>query len=426
MPSQAGQRATHLGRASRKNARLHRRKPRVNDPFVSPVKAENESPGTPGSVHGLANFDGEAQWELLNELIGRIYECALHPEQWNDTLARIADILCPIGWQSAFMLWESNDPPRADFVAASGLAAGVQEMYQAVYAGTHDWSKRLMSYRNGSVVDTDDLLSRDIFKQTRFAREFLLPWGIDRMVAVLLDRRAGARLGLMMPGPGERDLEELKRGLRVLAPHIQRSVRISHRIASLELAADAAREAANRAPFALISLDADLKVLSANDMARRYERAGAVSLANDRFGFIHPSAQAKLNELVRSTPPSGLAFQALDAKGREHPVLGARVIPQVARPLGGVVEGTAVLITIGSAPGETPVVEINRIAQWFGLTPSEARLALALFEGKTLKDYAALRAVSMNAVRFLLKGVFRKTGATSQAQLVAMLARLPA
>ena len=42
-----------------------------------------------------------------------------------------------------------------------------------------------------------------------------------------------------------------------------------------------------------------------------------------------------------------------------------------------------------------------------------------------LQDYAALRAVSLNAARFLLKGIFRKTGATSQAQLVATLARLP-
>ena len=81
---------------------------------------------------------------------------------------------------------------------------------------------------------------------------------------------------------------------------------------------------------------------------------------------------------------------------------------------------------MGSAPGETPVVEIDRVAQWFGLTPAEARLAVALARGDTLQDYAALRAVSLNAVRFLLKGIFRKTGATSQAQLVALLARLPA
>jgi DNA-binding CsgD family transcriptional regulator len=72
------------------------------------------------------------------------------------------------------------------------------------------------------------------------------------------------------------------------------------------------------------------------------------------------------------------------------------------------------------------VVAIDRVAQWFALTPAEARLAVALAAGQTLPAYAAERAVSLNAARFLLKGIFRKTGAISQAQLVATLARLPA
>jgi DNA-binding CsgD family transcriptional regulator len=141
--------------------------------------------------------------------------------------------------------------------------------------------------------------------------------------------------------------------------------------------------------------------------------------------FSHPAAQQKLVELARIEPPAGLAFQALDAKGREHPVLAARIATQTANPIGGVVEGASVIVTIGSAPGETPVVEVNRVAEWYGLTPSEARLAVAISQGLTLQDYSAQRAVTINATRFLLKGIFRKTGATSQAQLAAMIARLP-
>ncbi|MEL0155090.1 helix-turn-helix transcriptional regulator [Sphingopyxis sp.] len=94
-------------------------------------------------------------------------------------------------------------------------------------------------------------------------------------------------------------------------------------------------------------------------------------------------------------------------------------------PPGGIALGASLIITMGSAVGETPVVEIDRVAQWYGLTPTEARLTVWLAGGKSLQDCAALRAVSLNAARFILKGIFRKTGATSQAQLVAMLARLP-
>jgi DNA-binding CsgD family transcriptional regulator len=366
------------------------------------------------------------EWERLNALIELIYDSVLQPERWNDTLARITATLCPLSWEAAFILWESSNPPRARFVAATGLAAGVQEIYAAVYAGNHPWSRKLMRYGNGSVVDSNDFMTREEFAESDFFQNFLAPWGIDRMVCVLLDRRGGERLGLMLPGPGDRDVETLKRGLRVLAPHIQRAMRISDRIATLELAVGAARAAVDFAPFAIFSLDDQLNILAANNRARQYEDAGVIHLAQGRFAFAHPASQKRLLDLARNPQPAGLAFHAVGAAGTECPVLVARITPQSAQQITGFSAGASMIVTLGSAPGETPVVEIDRVAQWFALTPAEARLAVALAAGQTLQDYAAIRAVSLNAVRFLLKGIFRKTGATSQAQLVAMLARLPA
>jgi DNA-binding CsgD family transcriptional regulator len=371
------------------------------------------------------DHNAPAEWDVLNALIGRIYDSILNPRSWNETLAEITGTLCPLSWEAAFILWESTTPPSGRFVAATGLAAGVQEIYSAVYAGNHPWSRKLMRYGNGSVVDSYDIMTREEFAESEFFRNFLQPWGIDRLVAVLLDRRGNERLGLLLPGPGDRDIERLKRGLRVLAPHIQRAMRISDRLATLELAAGAARAAADAAPFAIFSLDDQLGVLAANSRAARYERAGFIRVTDGRFAFTHPASQKRLLDLMRSPDPAGLAFQTENAKGTECPVLVARITRQSAERIGGSSLGASLIVTLGSSPGETPVVEIDRVAQWFGLTPSEARLAVALAAGQTLQDYAALRAVSLNAVRFLLKGIFRKTGATSQAQLVALLARLP-
>lgn len=373
----------------------------------------------------LPGHNESAEWETLNALIGHIYDSVLEPERWNETLARITAALCPLSWEAAFILWESTNPPGARFVAATGLAAGVQEIYAAVYAGNHPWSQKLMRYGNGSVVDSNDLMTREEFSESAFFQNFLAPWGIDRMLCVLLDRRGNERLGLMLPGPGDRDVETLKRGLRILAPHIQRAMRISDRIATLELAVGAARVAADVAPFAIFSLDDQLGILAANSRATQYEEVGFIRVAQDRFAFTHPASQKKLLDLVRNPAPAGLAFQAVGRSGAECPVLIARMRPQTAQHIGGFTAGASLIVTLGSAPGETPVVEIDRVAQWFALTPAEARLAVALSAGKTLQGYAADRAVSLNAIRFLLKGIFRKTGATSQAQLVALLARLP-
>ncbi len=64
-----------------------------------------------------------------------------------------------------------------------------------------------MRYGNGSVVDSFDVITREEFAESAFFQNFLAPWGIDRLVGVLLDRRGGERLGLMLPGPGDRDVE---------------------------------------------------------------------------------------------------------------------------------------------------------------------------------------------------------------------------
>jgi DNA-binding CsgD family transcriptional regulator/PAS domain-containing protein len=372
--------------------------------------------------HALPN---PAEWEVLNILIAQIYDSVLHPEQWNETLARISAELCPLNWESAFILWESNNPPRARFVAATGLAAGVQEMYSAVYAGHHPLSQRLMRYRNGSVVDSHEVMSPEEFGQTKLAKDFLKPWGIDRLIAVMLDRRGGERLGLIIPGPADRDVDGLKRGLRVLAPHIQRALRISDRIANLELAAGAARMAADQSPFAILTLDDQCNILSANSRVASYVKAGVISTRDNRLSFVHPASQRRLADLLRTSTPTGIAFQAIARNGDDCPVLGARVSPHTAPQIGGTATGASLIITLGSSPQETPVVEIDHIGQWFGLTPAEARLAVALSKGVSLQDYAAQRATSVNATRFLLKGVFRKARVTSQAQLVALMAGLP-
>jgi DNA-binding CsgD family transcriptional regulator len=60
----------------------------------------------------------------------------------------------------------------------------------------------------------------------------------------------------------------------------------------------------------------------------------------------------------------------------------------------------------------------------FGLTPAEARLAGAVFDGLTLPEAADRFGVSVNTVRFQLARVFDKTGAARQADLVKLMTRL--
>jgi DNA-binding CsgD family transcriptional regulator len=71
------------------------------------------------------------------------------------------------------------------------------------------------------------------------------------------------------------------------------------------------------------------------------------------------------------------------------------------------------VIALGSAPTPT-----ERLRQLYGLTPSEARLAVALTDGETLKSAAERFGISLNTARDQLKSLFRKTNVDRQSGLV--------
>jgi DNA-binding CsgD family transcriptional regulator len=57
----------------------------------------------------------------------------------------------------------------------------------------------------------------------------------------------------------------------------------------------------------------------------------------------------------------------------------------------------------------------------FGLTPAEARLALQLVAGETLRAAAVNLGISYETARTELKNIFNKTGTCRQAELVIVI-----
>jgi DNA-binding CsgD family transcriptional regulator len=69
---------------------------------------------------------------------------------------------------------------------------------------------------------------------------------------------------------------------------------------------------------------------------------------------------------------------------------------------------------------------IELLRSHFGLTPSEARLALHLVAGETLRSAEVKLSISYETARTHLKNIFDKTGTSRQAELViAIVTALP-
>ena len=65
----------------------------------------------------------------------------------------------------------------------------------------------------------------------------------------------------------------------------------------------------------------------------------------------------------------------------------------------------------------------GKLARTYGLTPTEARIAVHLAAGGSITGYAELFGVSAGTARSQLKSIFAKTGVDRQAALVALVGR---
>lgn len=360
----------------------------------------------------------KSDYESLNDLIGHIYECAIDPSEWDDALAHLVSLLSPADWDVAILMWESIAPPRARFVGATGLSPMAREIYSETFAGRSTWSVALASLSPGRVLDTDEIVPRSAFRESPMYKNFLSTWGMELAVAAIIERQAPDLLGIVMPGPAGRDLDGLKFGLRLLAPHLQRAVRISRCLGEANLRAEAAETALDRAPAPIATLRADLSIMGMNAKALALTDTGEINMRGNRFAFRDVLAQQRLAELARAEPPATTSFEFEDAAGHKTVVLAARLETQIFPALGGDMEGAAIVVSIGVGD-RAPLLEINRLGDTFGLTATEARLATALAAGDSLRGYATRRNLSMNAVKFLLKSIYHKTETNSLDELVS-------
>jgi DNA-binding CsgD family transcriptional regulator len=74
-------------------------------------------------------------------------------------------------------------------------------------------------------------------------------------------------------------------------------------------------------------------------------------------------------------------------------------------------------------PVGDPGIDTATLSASYGLTPAEARIALALVEGKQLAHIAADFDISRTTVAFHMRNIFQKTRTCRQAELVARLLR---
>jgi DNA-binding CsgD family transcriptional regulator len=112
---------------------------------------------------------------------------------------------------------------------------------------------------------------------------------------------------------------------------------------------------------------------------------------------------------------------ALATPNRSAP-LSITIAPVRSAHLSPVYRGHSILVCVTDLEANVALPE-QKLRELFGLTPAEARLALALFEGLSPGEAAISFGVSLNTVRVQLGRIFEKTGTNRQSELVRLMMR---
>jgi DNA-binding CsgD family transcriptional regulator len=214
--------------------------------------------------------------------------------------------------------------------------------------------------------------------------------------------------------------------VRRYLPHIQRANRISRKLGEANLRAANAEAALEKSPGPALVLGPDMTLLYANRLGHEMIENGYAQIREGRLRLERDPQLAVLKAL-RSDPesPPSAAFVIEHGELAPYRMLAMRIEQPIAQTLSGIIEGGSILLVGNRYEGGIRPEIMERYCDWFGMTPAEARLAGMLAQGATLEDFAASRGVTVNAGRFLLKGIFSKTGVSKQAQLVALLRDAP-
>lgn len=359
--------------------------------------------------------------EELAGVSDRLGDAAIDPAIWPEIMQLISDAAGAVGAGLIQSDIRTPDIPRT---------SGVDEGFRAYFKnGWHERDIRAdrsfpLLLNGCKVVADQDIVSPEEMERTAFYREFLAPHGFRWFTAIGF-WSGSAIWGLSL----QRNLQQ-----GPFDYHDKRLLgRLSQRLTEIATLSKAVgRTALSRVTNALLlvkkpalALDHRGFVLDTNAEAEQLFN-DELHVKNCRLYVRDQVARSQIDGLIdrlKTTPdnealPSGpivvqrrasrpIVIQVLPIDGAARsPFLGARAL------------------LVLSDLGRKSMPRVDLLAQAFGLSPAEARIASLIVTGMSPEQAAEQLGIARETARNQLKAVFAKTDTHRQGQLIALLSQL--
>jgi DNA-binding CsgD family transcriptional regulator len=378
----------------------------------------------------------------LSVLIGLIYEGATDPSRWaRDILPAVAEY---IQAPACILYTNYHTPQNGGYSFFYGITQEHFDLYGHKYYDKDLW-KIAITEKNlittGNVIIGDEVVPRTKLLASSFYEECLSRNA--NMVQLITGCVFGVDSTHSMPsalsffrGSHQPDFgEEHRARVRLVLPHVSRSLGVMQRLRFAELTMATTLDALNRLSSGIILLDNTGQVAFANRSAKRLlEDQDGLRLRNltHRSGCGELVAgTATVREAISEAISSTLARDPYDTPHFSRCIIAPRTSGsgrytlQISA-LGGHNEfgsGHAAYSAIIFIADSEQAVEIDTTAlqNFYGLTKAESMVAVALFEAGSAKEVALKLGTTPNTVRNQIQHIYDKLGVDTIARFVKLI-----
>ena len=365
-------------------------------------------------------WQGTSPLSAEAEIIDLVYEAAIAPELWGAVCERFSDLM---RGGATTLLVQDQLTGEGDGLSIRMDPAGLAQIFK--FATRNPLLKIADFPVRPRILTDEEKLPKSELIRSEYYNEFMQPNDIHSLLIARLAVEDNVTVVLNVARPRNRDgfgRAEIETASR-LQPHLARACNLSRRLSGMRGVDSGLKEYADRCTDGIFLVDRAARVAYMNGAGEALLK-GARGLVQ-RHGVLRAVSEhgtRKLHALIsRAAIVNGdRTGGAVSLERETGRALSVSVMPVSPARVPTFCRTPTVLLSVHDPDEKLPASD-ERLRLLFNFSRAEARLAVQLLEGRSLKEGAEKLGVSINTVRSQLASLFAKTDTARQAELLRLL-----
>lgn len=351
--------------------------------------------------------------------LAQLYDAAKAPARWPAALQSVAESVGGIGVGQVVL---RKGTRVVEWVTITGPCAELEPRYVSHYAPHDLYLPVLNATAVGHWMSLSHSLSESDMRGNAWYNDFILKTGIADILAAKMyeDDDTIVLLGIQRGRTTDKATSQFNARVRPLLQPLARAARLHVAFRRMGRTLSAANQALQYLSVGVVLADADGHVLEMNELAGDILRLkDGLQIRDGRLTALRSFESTKLAAIVAGKSNSADGHLLIGRRDDRRPY--AVTVAPLNADEGSLGRRIAMILIVNPDwrnPSERSVAEL------FGLSPAESRLAAALMKGRKLREIARDAGVEITTLRTQLSSILKKVGVARQVDLVRMLSSI--